>query len=43
MPSETSLTGPAGQHYVMYELLRRSYIAALAPTGVPNTDIVVTE
>jgi hypothetical protein len=27
----------------MSELLRRGYIAALAPQGVPNTDIVVTD
>jgi hypothetical protein len=43
MASQTSLTGVAGEHYVLYELLRRGYIAALAPTGVPNADIVVTD
>jgi hypothetical protein len=43
MPSMTSLTGVAGEHYVLFELLRRGYIAALAPTGVPNADIVVTD
>jgi len=42
MASETSLLGAAGEHYVMCELLRRGYIAALAPQGVPNMDIVVT-
>ena len=42
MPSKTSLTGVGGEHYVLSELLRRGYIAALAPTGVPNADIVVT-
>src|SRR5271169_6654556 len=42
MPSQTNLTGVAGEHYVLCELLRRGYIAALAPTGVPNADIVVT-
>jgi hypothetical protein len=42
MPSKTSLTGVAGAHYVLSELLRRGYIAALGPTGVPNADIVVT-
>jgi len=41
MPSQTSLLGAAGEHYVMSELLRRGYIAALAPQGVPNADIVV--
>jgi hypothetical protein len=43
MASQTSLTGVAGEHYVLYELLRRGYIAALAPTGVPNADLVVTD
>jgi hypothetical protein len=42
MPSQTSLTGVAGEHYVLCELLRHGYVAALAPTGVPNADIVVT-
>ena len=27
----------------MSELLRRGYIAALAPEGVPNIDILVTD
>ena len=31
----TSLTGVAGEHYVLFELLRKGYIAALAPTGIP--------
>lgn len=42
MVSATSLTGAAGEHFVMSELLRRGMIAALAPAGVPNCDIVVT-
>jgi hypothetical protein len=33
----------AGEHYVLSELLRQGYIAALAPAGVPNADIVVTD
>jgi len=41
MPSQSNLLGAAGEHYVMSELLRRGYIAALAPQGVPNTDIIV--
>lgn len=41
--SNTSLTGAAGEHFVMSELLRRGFIAALAPAGVPNCDIVVTD
>lgn len=43
MASESSLLGAAGEHFLMCELLRRGYIAALAPPGVPNTDIVVTD
>ena len=43
MVSATSLTGAAGEHFVMSELLRRGFIAALAPVGVPNCDIVVTD
>lgn len=43
MISATSLTGAAGEHFVMSELLRRNMIAALAPAGVPNCDIVVTD
>ncbi|WP_299826968.1 hypothetical protein [uncultured Roseobacter sp.] len=38
----TSLMGAAGEHYVMSCLLRRGYIAALAPEGAPNLDIVVS-
>jgi hypothetical protein len=37
------LLGAAGEHHVMAELLRRGYIAALAPQGVPNADIIVTD
>jgi len=42
LASASTLTGAAGEHYVMSQLLRRGYIAALAPSGVPNCDIVVT-
>jgi len=38
----TTVTGAAGEHLVMSRLLSRGYIAALAPQGVPNFDIVVT-
>jgi hypothetical protein len=41
--SPSSLQGAAGEHYVMSQLLRRGLIAALAPVGVPTTDIVVTD
>lgn len=40
--NHTSLTGAAGEHLVMSRLLSRGFIAALAPQGVPNMDIVVT-
>jgi hypothetical protein len=43
MPSQSTLIGAAGEFYVMSELLRRGYIAAMAPEGVPNADIVVTD
>src|SRR5271170_7099563 len=43
MHSQSTLLGAAGEHYVMAELLRRGYIAALAPQGVPNADILVTD
>jgi hypothetical protein len=43
MSAESSLLGAAGEHFVMSELLRRGLIAALAPQGVPNADIVVTD
>lgn len=43
MTSASTLLGAAGEHYVMCQLLRRGLIAALAPVGVPNADIVVTD
>ncbi len=43
MTSKTSLLGAAGEHYVLCQLLRRDFIAALAPQGVPNADIIVTD
>jgi hypothetical protein len=42
MSGDSTLLGAAGEHFVMSELLRRGFIAALAPQGVPNSDIVVT-
>ena len=38
----SSLTGAAGEHLVMSRLLSRGYIAALAPQGVLNFDIVIS-
>jgi hypothetical protein len=37
------ILGASGEHYVMAELLRRGFIAAKAPEGVPNFDIVITD
>jgi hypothetical protein len=41
--SPSSLLGAADEHYVMSQLLRRGFIAALAPVGVPLANIVVTD
>ena len=43
MVSKSTVLGAAGEHYAMCQLLRRGLIAALAPAGVPNADIVVTD
>jgi len=43
MPSQATLLGAAGEHYVLSQLLRRGYIAAIAPQGVPNAHILVTD
>ena len=43
MPSASMLLGAAGEHYVMCQFLRRGLIAALAPVGVPNADLIVTD
>ena len=44
MPTINSvILGAAGEHFVMAELLRRGLIAAKAPEGVPNFDIVITD
>ena len=37
------ILGASGEHFVMAELLRRNLIAAKAPEGVPNFDIVITD
>lgn len=38
----TTILGAAAEHYVMCQLLRRGSIAALAPAGVPDADIIVS-
>jgi hypothetical protein len=42
-PRNSTLLGAAAEHYVMCQLLRRDMIAALAPTGVPDADIIVSD
>lgn len=39
----STILGAAGEHYVMAELLKRGVIAAKAPEGAPNMDIVTTD
>lgn len=38
---EKSLVGPAGEHYVLYQLHLRGMMAALAPRNAPTVDILV--
>jgi hypothetical protein len=38
----TTLLGAAAEHFVMSQLLRQNMIAALAPAGVPDADIIVS-
>ena len=39
---EGALIGNAGEYYVVAELLKRGYIAAMAPRNAPGFDILVT-
>lgn len=39
----STLVGTAGEHYVLSQLLRRGWIAAPAPDGAPNMDILITD
>lgn len=41
--SNSNILGAAAEHYVMCQLLRRNMIAALAPAGVPDADIIVSD
>ena len=44
MPKISSIIiGAAGEYHVLSQLLRRGWIAALAPDGAPNMDILVTD
>ena len=37
----STIIGAAGEYHVLSQLLRRGWIAALAPDGAPNMDILV--
>ena len=37
----TSIISAVGEHYVLNQLLRRDWIACLAPARAPNIDILV--
>src|SRR6202171_4572807 len=38
---ERSLVGPAGEHFVMYQVHMRGQLAALAPRNLPQADLMV--
>lgn len=38
---QRSLVGPAGEHYVLYQLHRQGFMAALAPRNAPTVDLLV--
>ncbi|MDE0531051.1 MAG: hypothetical protein OXI01_06325 [Albidovulum sp.] len=40
---DTRIVGSAGEHHVLSQLLRRGWVAAKAPEGAPNMDILVTD
>lgn len=39
----STIVGAAGEYHVLSQLLRRGWIAALAPDGAPSMDILVTD
>lgn len=43
MKISSTIVGAAGEYHVLSQLLRRGWIAALAPDGAPNMDIIVTD
>lgn len=43
MSRSTATTGAAGEHYVMYQLLKRGHLAALTPTGAAGVDILISD
>jgi hypothetical protein len=38
---EKGLVGPAGEHFVLFQLYRRGMLAAAAPPGTPIVDLLV--
>ena len=40
--AKSKLVGAAGEHFVLSSLLLQGFIAALAPEGAPNADIIVS-
>jgi hypothetical protein len=40
--TSTAITGAAGEHYVMYRLLKLGHLAALTPTGAQGVDILIS-
>lgn len=38
---ERSLIGPAGEHYCLYQLLRRGFLATMGPPATPEVDILI--
>ena len=38
---QKALVGPAGEHYVLYQLYRHGMLASLAPPGTPTVDVLV--
>jgi hypothetical protein len=43
MIGRTATLAAAGEYYVLFRLLQKGFIAALAPRGVPHTDIIVSD
>ncbi len=43
METDNATTGAAGEHFVMFQLLRRGFIAAPAPARARFIDILVTD
>lgn len=40
---KSTLTGAAGEYFVLYKLLRMGILAGLPPAGAPNVDVLVID